>query len=214
MPLEEPTFEWDETADAVTVRLPAPPPKSPAMSWTTAVLAAVAVLILPLTVMLLWRAIAEAPGDATFWWIFIMVMIGHGCLLWVAIARARREARAPGTPSEPSVLAIAGGLLKIERAGSDRGMDYSWELAEIADVRLCNAAPDRIFLSAKSLLAEALVHDEVIRVSIERRSGEVDDITVLCAGRHWVDALETRLRAHLGLRPDATRLSEMPERGH
>jgi hypothetical protein len=179
------------------------------MSWTTAVLAAVAVLLLLPTALLLLRAVSGVPGDDdAFWRVFIVVMVAHGSVLWVVIARLRREARAPGTPLEPSVLSITGDELKIERAGPDRGMDYSWELSEIADIRLCNAAPDRIFFSLKSLVAHAVSHDELIRVSVERPSGEVDDVTVLSAGRHWTNALEERLRSYVGLSPHATRSSE------
>jgi hypothetical protein len=169
------------------------------MTWTTAALAAVAVLLLPVTVVLVWRAIADVPRGGTFWRVFIVVIVAHGCLLWVAIARLRREARAHGTPSEPSLLSITDGVLKIERAGPDRGMDYSWEVPEIADIRISAAAPDRIFLSPKSLLLHQLFAEEVIRVSVERQSGEIDDVLVSVSGRYWADGLENKLRTYLGL---------------
>jgi hypothetical protein len=203
MPIEKPTFEWAETTSAVTVRLPAPPPEPPSMRWTTAVVGVLALLLLAFTIMLAWRAIAEGPADDTFWWMFAVVTAVDGCLLWVAMAQLRRDARAPGRASEPTVVCITGEELRIERAGRDRDMDYSWKLSEIADIRLCNAAPDRIFVSARAVLEHAMSNEEVIRVSIEHPSGEIDDMIITSVGRDWADALETRLRAHLGLSSDA-----------
>jgi hypothetical protein len=173
------------------------------MRWLTAVLATVAILPLPLTVVLLWRAIAQTPADQTFWQVFVVTILVHGCLITAAVFAFRRDARMPGTPLEPSVLSITPDELKIERAGRDRGMDYSWEISEIADVRLCYTEPDRIFLGLKSVVAHAMSHDEFVRISVERRTGEVDDVIVRTTGRYWMDVLEARVRAYLGLAPDA-----------
>jgi len=182
------------------------------MRWATAVLAGAAIFLAVPTFVLVLAAVANRPGDATFWWVFAVEIVIHGCLIWAAIAAVRRDARAPGTPLEPSVLAISEEEFTIERAGPDRGMDYSWERGEIADVRLCNAAPDRVLLSAKSVLRHALSADHVVRISVERRSGEVDDVMVLSSGRLWADALEPRLRAYLGLSP-STRVFGGPAGG-
>jgi hypothetical protein len=130
--------------------------------------------------------------------VYGVVTIMTLCLLWYA-ATAFHDARLPPEPLEPGVLWVKDGILKIERAGRDRDMDYSWELCEIADVRLGVAAPDRIFLSIKSLLAQTLFPDDLICISVERQSGEVDYVLVAAPGKYWPDALEARLRPHLGL---------------
>lgn len=173
------------------------------MTWITAFLAAGTVVLLPATFIFVWRAVADMPSDSTFWIALVIALAIHGCLIWAAIVRIRREARAPGTPLEPSELLITEHELKIERVGGDRGVDVSWGLSEINDIRICNAAPDRAFGGFKSIMAHAVSHDEVIRVSVERPTGEVDDVMILSTGRYWASELETRLRAHLRLSPDA-----------
>jgi hypothetical protein len=200
MPHEEPTFDWAETSDAVTVRFPAPPPERYSKGCATALLGAAAVLGLLVLVTLARRLVEDTSTDAATWVALCLVaIVATGFLLFGM--STFREAQLPARAAEPSVLSVTDRVLKIERAGPDRGMDYSWERTEIADVRICAAAPDRIrmFLSLPSLLGHALFPDEVIRVSVERRSGEVDDVFVSSPGRYWIDALETRLRAHLGL---------------
>jgi hypothetical protein len=208
MSLEESSFEWIETADAVTVRLPAPPGEPAAMTWTSAALILITILVL-VTALLFGL---YAPRDATFWLILAVLIVALGFLLRATIARLRREAKAPRPPSEPSMLVIADGVLKIERAGPDRGMNYSWELTEIADLSMSNAALDRAFPSPRSLVAHGLSQEQVIRISVQRRSGEVDDITLLSTGRFWADSLETRLRNYLKLSPAAR--SANSETGH
>jgi len=109
---------------------------------------------------------------------------------------------------KPSVLSITGDGLKIERAGRDRRMDYTWQLSEIVDIRLRYERPARIFINPKSVLMHAVEDDGLIRVSVEHPSGEIDDVMVLSAGRYWTDALEAKLRAHLGLSSAVTSANE------
>jgi hypothetical protein len=201
MPVEAPTFEWEEVAGVVTVRLPAPPLVPPSMTWTTAILTGAAIFLFIPTLLLLFTAVANVPRGPTFWWVLGAAILAEACLAWRAITAVRREASAPGTPLEPAVLSLTADALKIERAGLDRGTDVSWERWEVADLRMCNAAPDRVFLGLQSLVKHALSADDVLRVSVERPSGDVNDVFVLTRGRGWADALELRVRTHLGLPP-------------
>ena len=167
------------------------------MGWTTAAMILITLFVLLTTVFFCWRAVAEMPREASFWLIPAALVSALGGLLWGTIARLRREAKAPGAPAEPSLLRIADGVLKVERAGPGRGMDYSWEFSEIADLCMSNTSPDRASPSVGSLVRERLAHDQMIRISVARKSGEVDDINILSAGQHWASSLETRLRDYL-----------------
>jgi hypothetical protein len=98
------------------------------------------------------------------------------------------------------VLSICDDVLKIERGGRARDIDYIWNTCDIKDIRLCAASPDRIYTGISSLLQQTLINsDDVIRISVMSRSGTIDDVFVVSDGKHWIDALEQKLRAHLGV---------------
>jgi hypothetical protein len=122
-----------------------------------------------------------------------------GGLLWYAFANLKK-ARIPASAPVPSVLTISDTELSILCTGPKRDIDLSWNRSEIADIRLSPAAPNLKLHQFKSLWAQVIFADDVVRISVMIPTGEVKDVYVLTSGRYWTDAMEVKLRNYLGLK--------------
>ena len=195
----EPTFEWDEAAEGLTVRFPVPPAVAPSTGCAAAFLLGASVVLLPIPLMLMWQLVQDPAGATPQRWMASAAVFAVFALLLGYVLRVSREMRRPAAPGEASTLLVRDGVLRVERAGQGRDMDYTWNLDEIADLRLCAAAPDRAFGGFASVLAAGVAPNELVRLSVERPSGEIDDIVIAVPGRYWIGPLEAKLRAHLAL---------------
>jgi hypothetical protein len=164
-----------------------------------AFLVAAILLALPIPVVAVVSLSSDSPLTPTLWVAYAVVIAITVVMVLYAIAGVRTS-RLPVPVIEPSVLKVNDDVLRIERVGKDRGTDVSWERAEIADIRLCVAAPDRVFLGIPAMLGHALSKsNNMIRVSVLLPSGDVDDVMIATPGQYWVGELEEKLRDYLGL---------------
>ena len=195
----EPTFEWGEAADGLTVRFPTPPAVAPSIGCAVAFLVLASIVLLPIPLMLMWQLIQDPVGARPQRWVASAAVFAVFALLIGYALRVSRAMGRPAAPVEASTLLVRDGRLRVERAGQGGDMDYTWTLDEIADLRLCAAAPDRAFGGFASVLAAGVAPSELVRLSVERPSGEIDDILIPAPGRYWIESLEAKLRSHLRL---------------
>jgi hypothetical protein len=202
-------FEWIETAEGLRVRFPPPPTEQHTRGCATTPLVAAVLCLIPIPLSVLWRIVNDIPTTNGLWGVYIAAIT----ITWIFLLYAMwayRESALPPRTMEPSVLSITDGLMKIERAGRKRDMDYSWDRSEIVDVRLGAEGPEHFtwekllpFQWDKLLPFHAsFPEQDFIRFSVEDTSGQVNDVMIEAPGKYWTFELEPKLRAYLGLRPD------------
>lgn len=198
---KEARFIWEEKPEGITVRFPPPISEDGSRGCAIAILV-FAWMLFGLAGMVLGWQLLENPGNIAVW-----IATGVGAAFAGLLIRyLAADARKVRVPSEPSVLTIGDGILKIERTGHKRDVDVSWEVSEIADIRVCPTTDERIFLGVGSMLSVALFPPGggLIRISVMRPSGEVDDVVFQSPGKDWADEAEKKLRDYLGLTSNKT----------
>lgn len=189
---------WEETSAGLCVRFPAPPADTKNVGCAITVLVAGAFMMLCLVAAALWHAYDETTAGS------LVVAAIALIVAFLAIRYLRANVRAERTPSpppEPSILRVQGDTVVVERTGRDRDVDVSWQLDEIADIRLCPTYDRRIILGVHSLVRAVFSppDDDRVRISVMHPSGEVDDVVVQAPGRDWIEGMERRLRSYLNV---------------
>jgi hypothetical protein len=115
MPREEPSFDWSQTPDGLTVRFPSPPGEQRSKGCAMVFLTVAAVLALPVPIMLVWRLVEDAPTDAVVWVGFCLVMIVTAGLL-----RCGDESRRQHDVSRSTGVGAAGLRRQSCHVGADR----------------------------------------------------------------------------------------------
>src|SRR5262249_13181264 len=159
-------------------------------------------LLLPLpSIIVLMLLEGHAPSVLQI----LVWFVAEAVVAWFFLTRYRAVHR-PRHPRQPSVLTVTEDTLKIERAGRNGDLNISWQIQEIADIRLCPHNNDGHFILAfmhSPIHAMFLMRrDESVRVSVELPSGDVEDAVFAAPSGGWIQRFETRLRTYLGLGED------------
>lgn len=190
----------------VRVSLPTPTRdvEPPSLGCSTALFWLAVVLMLLLNAAVIAHGLDE-PTDVGRWAVVVIGLAIAAYLLWY-LRRAIWQAKIRPEPVAVSVLLIGPAQFRIERAGVRRDLDVSWELSQIADIALCPTNDFQPALTPKGLFMQAIsMKEDLVRVSVELTSGEVEDVVVRASGRDWIAELEARVRAHLGCKPGMIR---------
>ena len=215
MPDQEESFIWEQGPDGLTVRFPTTPAETGHMGCAVAMLVAGLLIMVPLAAAATWGLVSDSTSPQNW----VAAAVGSAvavCLLWY-LATGVRKARVAPPPAISSVLTVRDNTLKIERAGRDRDTDVSWDVAEIADIRLCPKPKLPVFALLGSLPLALLFppDDDLVRISVMLPSGEVEDVLLRAPGKYWTITLEGKLRGYLRLSASPPRNSRgMPENGY
>lgn len=198
------TFEWIENEQGLRVVLPAPAVEQFTPGCAVAFFVASVLLTVPLLLVVFLQLQSPVPIGAALWTVYGLVVAASAALVLYAVYGLKRSSLPPRR-REPSVLSVTGNTLKVERAEPDRSMDYSWQLSDIADVRIGAAGNDYQFLRHLSPIFGMMQKKGLIRFCVESHSGHIDDVMIDAPGSSWTFSLEERLRAWLGLANDTAR---------
>jgi hypothetical protein len=203
---DEAVATWTEHTDGVVVQFPAPPGgENAGCAWVLLIIAFLFAIFLPafVVLMLMEKLQLGLVGIALLMAAELVILR----LSWGFLKEVRYSQHAP---PQPSILTICSGVLKIERAGPDGELNVSWELKEIADIRLCATADvGRILLGLLSplIMLFNMPRGPLVRISVMLPTGAVEDTVVLAPVGRWVEDVEQRLRHYLGLAKEITTMN-------
>ena len=187
---------WRDEAGGVRLILPPPSVRGErGCAWPVFIamtVAAIAVLALLAAMLLHFEEIGVGPVGTV---VLIAVLVGWAWRYYL------RTVRNPDAPPLPTEILIRGDLLQIERIGTERDTDVSWQREEITDVRL-SATMDS---EGISMVAHPVLHlfltrrNHLLRVSVMGPTGEIDDVIIETQTGPWVADAEQEIRQRLGL---------------
>jgi hypothetical protein len=188
---------WEEQPRRLHIEFPLPADRGwkPA-AWALLVVTSLLALPFPLFMVL---SVIEGANLMTPVTLFAIAFEALILWFWRKFLRAILN---PPPRSHACTLTVEDSTLKVERAGADGDLDVSWDLVEIADIRLCKSAGQNLggLIHAPLLVLFLMQRDHLVRISVMLPSGLVED-TIIRAGSAdaWTDDVESRLRDYLGL---------------
>jgi hypothetical protein len=170
------TARWQDMPGGFVAEIP-PPPRSVEIAGASMWVAVASVILGIISILVIYIR----PDVRNGWLLILFLLLAFG--MW--IQELRTLLRVARGPQPATALCIGNGSLTFRAGGIKRQYSSAWNWNDVLDVRLC---PTRVSPPTRK---------SIVRLSVEMRSGEVEDVFIDSNNITWVEPIEQAMRRHL-----------------